>query len=281
MFRLRLFLNFLNMSAVPVTSVNLQDLQLYAQTYFPESFSKLPSINALSFEPYLPAEIHERHGHFFAHGRLRFGHRAGSAHGPIRAYVDKKSNSIYYTTGTQRKPRRLHGHNIMPARLWQPFLYSLPSNGSSGQLSLADSRALECLLMYFFMVKGHISHLKGPEVLTIFESVCKSIAAKNNIVDSSNRGVQDDQAAKKFYACLQKRDAQSLASESSNKTARVISTNPTSLKRPASAIADTDRETEGRFYIQDYSNLFRSSKLHARPINLPLSYSIWSSSPIY
>lgn len=160
------------------TYFTLEEMTIWANTYFGDVFSKLPSASSLYFAKQEPGQAEASS---YADEKLLIGYarQVGHAAAPIWAYCGKEQSVILFKLQGQKMGHSYFDVDMIPGlALGVPFQYTLPLDAQEG---IDDPRLgqLQCLIRYFFLQQGLIpTFCDGGTDLALFESACRSVVAK-------------------------------------------------------------------------------------------------------
>jgi len=154
--------------------VTLQNIQDYANKYFPEEFAKLPSAENLVWVPASQTRTRRQSFMKIALVKLRIGGYTASQSIWAHKDLDQSSGGVYMLSGGRRILSVMLPHI---EELCHPFKAAYRQSGYSFDEGGPDHGfELKTLIEYYFLLKGAITPFKYPWNLWNFEWAVKSVA---------------------------------------------------------------------------------------------------------
>ncbi|KAI4646803.1 hypothetical protein J4E93_005027 [Alternaria ventricosa] len=162
--------------------VTLQNIQDYANKYFPDEFAKLPLVEDLVWVPASQTRTTTQWYMKIALVKLRIGGHTASQSIWAHKELDQSPGGVYMLSGGQRILSVILPHI---EDLCYPFKAAYRQSGYSFDMVGPDyGFELKTLIEYYFLLKGAITPFKYPWALDNFEWAVRSVAngaSLNNI----------------------------------------------------------------------------------------------------
>jgi hypothetical protein len=161
----------------PVKSlVTLEELELYAQTYFNDAFDKLPTITTFRFQNQKEKHNNLKSSDEIAGVKLLIGRDSYKPDKKIFAYANVTYNTVEFKIGLKRSLRGLNQVYFRSHDLYEPFKFLV--HDFSIYRCAPCYFELEQYLLFLFMKKGLLKKTDRIFCLPLFELACEAIATK-------------------------------------------------------------------------------------------------------